>query len=263
MRNPVVVVSFAVIGLFAATCAYAERAASIDYDFVDRPANLPDAFSVSTGSVPRFLAIKAIDGFRVDAALWQPLDKPVAATTLIVGVHGSGGNFSGAPIGSISPLLAAKGYGVLTISTRQHDKLINTDNFVEVRRDIEADVLDARVPPLLLQPLVENALKHGLGDRRGVLSIAAHRRDGRVELSIADDGVGLSGDGRPEGTGLRVTRERLRELYGEDQSLTLEPRSGGGAIARVSLPYRPDEAEPSPPGVDARRGSRPPEPSRR
>jgi len=144
MRNPVVVVSFAVIGLFAATCAYAERAASIEYDFIDRPANLPEAFNASSGATPRFLAIKAIDGFRVDAALWQPLDKPVAATTLIVGVHGSGGNFSGAPIGSISPLLAAKGYGVLTISTRQHDKLINTDNIVEVRRDIEAAVYTAR-----------------------------------------------------------------------------------------------------------------------
>ena len=66
------------------------------------------------------------------------------AGALIVGVHGSGGNFAGAPIGSISPLLTAKGYGVLTISTRQHDKLINTDNFVEVRRDIEAAVYTAR-----------------------------------------------------------------------------------------------------------------------
>jgi pimeloyl-ACP methyl ester carboxylesterase len=122
----------------------AERAAGIDYDFVERPANLPADFQALPGTSVRFLAIKAIDGFRVDAALWQPADKPASATTLIVGVHGSGGNFAGAPIGSVSPLLAAKGYGALTISTRQHDALRNTDNFLEVRRDIEAAVYTAR-----------------------------------------------------------------------------------------------------------------------
>jgi pimeloyl-ACP methyl ester carboxylesterase len=122
----------------------AETAASIDYGFVVRPAGLPADFEASGGTSLRFMAIKAIDGFRVDAALWQPAGKTVVATTLIIGVHGSGGNFAGPPIGSISPLLAAKGYGVLTISTRQHDNLINTDNFVEVRRDIEAAVYTAR-----------------------------------------------------------------------------------------------------------------------
>jgi pimeloyl-ACP methyl ester carboxylesterase len=127
-----------------AGAARAETAASIDYSFVERPAGLPANFEASGGTSLRFMAIKAIDGFRVDAALWQPAEKTVAATTLIIGVHGSGGNFAGPPIGSISPLLAAKGYGVLTISTRQHDNLINTDNFVEVRRDIEAAVYTAR-----------------------------------------------------------------------------------------------------------------------
>src|SRR5215475_8560836 len=101
--------------------AHAERAAGIDYDFVDRPANLPTDFQASAGTSLRFLAIKAIDGFRVDAALWQPEGKPTSATTLIVGVHGAGGNFySGSPIASVSPLLAGEGYGVLTISTRWH-----------------------------------------------------------------------------------------------------------------------------------------------
>jgi pimeloyl-ACP methyl ester carboxylesterase len=127
-----------------AGAVHAESAASIDYSFVERPANLPAGFEAPGGASLKFLAIKAIDGFRVDAALWQPAQKAVAATTLIVGVHGSGGNFAGPPISSISPLLAGKGYGVLTISTRQHDSLINTDNFVEVRRDIEAAVFTAR-----------------------------------------------------------------------------------------------------------------------
>ena len=120
--------------LFALVGARAERAASIDYAFVERPANLSPDFEASGGTSLRFMAIKTIDGFGVDAALWQPTKKAVAETTLIVGVHGSGGNFAGPPIGSISPLLSAKGYGILTISTRQHDSLINTDNFVEARR---------------------------------------------------------------------------------------------------------------------------------
>jgi pimeloyl-ACP methyl ester carboxylesterase len=135
---------FVIIGAFGVVEAHAERAAGIDYDFVDRPANLPADFQASTGTSLRFLAIKAIDGFRVDAALWQPKEKLASATTLIVGVHGNGGNFADAPIGSISPLLSAKGYGVLTISTRQHDDLRNTENFFDVRRDIEAAVYTAR-----------------------------------------------------------------------------------------------------------------------
>jgi pimeloyl-ACP methyl ester carboxylesterase len=122
----------------------AERAAGIDYDFVERPAHLPPTFVPPAGTTLRFLAIKAIDGERVEAALWQPEGKAVAMTTLIVGVHGSGGSFAGAPVGSISPALVAKGYGVLAINTRQHDERVNTDNFVEIRRDIEAAVYSAR-----------------------------------------------------------------------------------------------------------------------
>jgi len=134
---------FIIIGALGLVQGHAERAAGIDYDFVDRPANLPADFQASDGINLRFLAIKAIDGFRVDAALWQPKEKLASATTLIVGVPGSGGNFvNGTP--PISPLLSAKGYGVLTISTRQHDELRNTENFFDVRRDIEAAVYTAR-----------------------------------------------------------------------------------------------------------------------
>jgi pimeloyl-ACP methyl ester carboxylesterase len=137
--------AFAVVAALGAAKVSAERAAGVDYDFIDRPANLPANFQASPGTDLRFLAIKAIDGFRVDAALWQPADKPVAATTLIVGVHGSGGNFvSGSPMTSISPLLAAKGYGVMTISMCWRDELRDTDNFFEGRRDIEAAVYTAR-----------------------------------------------------------------------------------------------------------------------
>src|SRR5262245_11611829 len=101
--------------------ARAERAASIDYDFVERPPNIPSEFGVTADCSLRFLAIKAIDGFRIDAALWQPGNKMPGVTTLLIGIHGSGDNFSKPPIGFLSPALAIKGYGVLAINTRQHD----------------------------------------------------------------------------------------------------------------------------------------------
>ena len=69
MRKLLHVVAFAVIATFAAAEVRAERAASIDYDFIERPANLPSGFMAPAGTTLRFLAIKAIDGFRVDAAL--------------------------------------------------------------------------------------------------------------------------------------------------------------------------------------------------
>jgi hypothetical protein len=109
--------------------ARAEMAASIDYAFVDRPVNLPAGFDASNGTSLRYMAIKAIDGFRMDAALWQPAGKDPAATTMIIGVHGSGGNFAGPPIGSISPMLAAKGYGVLTISTLSQRAASSAKNY--------------------------------------------------------------------------------------------------------------------------------------
>lgn len=122
----------------------AETAASIEYNVVERPAGLPAEFAAPAGVNLRFLAIKTIDGFRVDAALWQPDDKAADATTLVVGVHGSGENFVKPPMGFMSRELAAKGYGVLAINTRQNGERVNTDNFLEVRRDIEAAVYTAR-----------------------------------------------------------------------------------------------------------------------
>ena len=124
-------------------CA-AQAAATIEYDFVAAPAGLRADFVAPAGVSLRFVAIKAIDGARVDAALWQPGDKAAGATTLVVTVHGSGGNFQGNPNGFLASGLAAKGYAVLGINTRQHDDRVNTDNFLDVRRDIEAAVYTAR-----------------------------------------------------------------------------------------------------------------------
>ena len=115
--------------------AAAERAASIDYEFVARPATVPAEYD---GTGLRFLAIKAIDGARVDAALWP------GSGTLIVSVHGSGDTFHNNPNGFLAKGLAGKGYAVLGINTRQSGPRVNTDNFLEVRRDIEAAVYTAR-----------------------------------------------------------------------------------------------------------------------
>lgn len=128
----------------AGSGAAAERAAGIEYKFVARPADAPAEYDAPAGIGLRFLAIKAIDGSRVDAALWQPGNRPVNATPLVISVHGSGGTFHGNPNGFLTRGLAAKGYGALGINTRQSSKRVNTDSFLEVRRDLEAAVYTAR-----------------------------------------------------------------------------------------------------------------------
>ena len=129
------------LGMTTVTSSYAAQiAASIEYDFVSRPAGLSDDFLPIEGTSLKFLTIKAIDGFQVEAALWQPNGKKPADTTLIVMAHGSGGSYRRAPESTLGPRLAAKGYAVLAINTRQHDDKINTDNFFDVRRDIDAAV---------------------------------------------------------------------------------------------------------------------------
>src|SRR5690606_18142820 len=91
---------------------------------------------------------------------------------------------------------------------------------LRVEMEIRPDTLDARVPNLLLQPLVENAIKHGLAPRRsaGRVWISASRSDGLLLLQVRDDGVGLRnlGAGVREGVGIGNTRARLAQLYGAD-----------------------------------------------
>ncbi|MBI3515863.1 MAG: alpha/beta fold hydrolase [Proteobacteria bacterium] len=130
--------------LAAALPVRAETAAAITYETAGPMTPLPADLAVRPGVELRFLAITTLDGFRVGAALWQPTSKAAAATSLVVSVHGSGGNYASNPIGFLSAGLAAKGYGVLAINTRQHDDKVNTENFFDIRRDIEAAVATAR-----------------------------------------------------------------------------------------------------------------------
>ncbi len=133
----------AVVGAVSLSNA-GQVAASVEYDFVARPVGLPDDFQPIAGTSLRFMSIKAIDGFQIEAALWQPDARQPAETTLIVMVHGSGGSYRRPPESALGPRVAAKGYAALAINTRQHDDRINSDNFLDVRRDIDAAVQVAR-----------------------------------------------------------------------------------------------------------------------
>ncbi len=114
---------------------------------------------------------------------------------------------------------------------------------LHVERKIEAGLQDALVPYLILQPIVENAIRHGIEQReeKGRLAITAQRRDGVLELTVSDNGDGLPEDTNApphEGIGLSNTRSRLRHLYGDNQKLELNRATGGGLEARITIPYR-------------------------
>ena len=109
-----------------------------------------------------------------------------------------------------------------------------------VRLDIAPDTLGAQVPNLILQPLVENAIRHGIEPRArpGRIELRARRRDGLLELEVADNGNGITG-ARPgrEGVGLSNTRARLRELYGAGHEFRLGNGPEGGFLVQASFPF--------------------------
>ncbi len=100
---------------------------------------------------------------------------------------------------------------------------------------IDPDVMDARVPVLLLQPLVENAIKHGASNDDGTATILvqAARDNGGLRITVQDRGPGPNG--APEGVGLKNTRQRLRALYGEATTLML--RQADGARVEIQMPF--------------------------
>jgi two-component system LytT family sensor kinase len=118
------------------------------------------------------------------------------------------------------------------------------------RFDVAPSLRRAAVPELILQPLVENALRHGIGKRTesGLLTISARRDGDDLVLVVEDDGAGLPAAGVREGVGLSNTRERLATLYGERARLELSPGDQGGAVAVIRLPFRelPSNSEDKP-----------------
>jgi two-component system, LytTR family, sensor kinase len=110
---------------------------------------------------------------------------------------------------------------------------------------IEPDVVDLLVPRMLLQPLVENSIRHGMrdGDRPLRVRVEAERVDTSLRLRIVDDGLGLPANKLLEGLGLRNTRERLSQLYGVNQQLQIGATASGGFEVSLTIPARRGEPE--------------------
>lgn len=118
---------------------------------------------------------------------------------------------------------------------------------LEVEWRVSEEARAALVPALIVQPLVENAIEHGLSTLQGGRVVVEARRDGdALEIVVSDDGPGFAGAVR-DGVGLANTRERLSLLYGARGSLACGNREGGGGEVRVRLPWR--DRDPAAPGA--------------
>lgn len=113
---------------------------------------------------------------------------------------------------------------------------------LHVRREFDPETHDALVPSMLLQPLVENSIKHGLSPKidGGTIWLRSARSGDRLQIEIEDDGVGVANEALPtvfqSGIGLSNVHERLSVLFGADFQMTLENRQGGGVRIRVQFP---------------------------
>jgi sensor histidine kinase YesM len=126
--------------------------------------------------------------------------------------------------------------------TRFHDRL-------KVDMDVPPDLLGVYVPSLALQPLVENAIKHGISVDSAAtrLEIAAQRNNGRVSLCVRDDGPGPAPGSRLRfGVGLTNVQSRLKQLYGDESSLELTRGEGRGCEAIITIPLRSSHEDASP-----------------
>jgi sensor histidine kinase YesM len=128
---------------------------------------------------------------------------------------------------------------------------------LELRVTVAGDAGGAFVPFMLLQPLIENSIRHGMADRESLaLEIDAQRREGQTVIEVRDNGCGFDADprtstavgtgtgvctgtgtGNGTGIGLANVRSRLAHLYGDAASLSLEARDGGGTRAIVAFPF--------------------------
>jgi ligand-binding sensor domain-containing protein len=121
-------------------------------------------------------------------------------------------------------------------------ELLRFGDRLTVEQKIDSESRDALVPSMILQPLVENAIRHGVSKRRGpaAIWIEAARTNGSLDIHVRDNGAGLADNGGEElkeGIGLRNTRARLQQLYGGDHKITLAGIPGGGVDVMLSIPF--------------------------
>jgi two-component system LytT family sensor kinase len=114
-----------------------------------------------------------------------------------------------------------------------------------VRTEIAPETRNALVPNLLLQPLVENAIRHGIAHKQsaGQLVIKSYRENGNLQIAVCDDGPGLPPNWQlreTEGIGLANTCERLKHLYGAEHRFDLRNGDNGGITASITIPFRTD-----------------------
>jgi signal transduction histidine kinase len=114
---------------------------------------------------------------------------------------------------------------------------------LRVRVNVGPALGSVLVPPLLLQPLLENAIRHAVAPREsgGSLAVSVEAHDVRLRLTVADDGPGFvndPADGEPPGIGLANTRARLDRLYGQDATIAIGNHPTGGGVVNITLPLR-------------------------
>ncbi|GIW51411.1 MAG: ATPase [Gemmatimonadales bacterium] len=115
---------------------------------------------------------------------------------------------------------------------------------VELKMRVDPEALDALVPPFVLQPIVENAVRHGIGPLRagGLVEIACTVEGGRLTVSVRDDGQGAPPEPLSEGVGLSNTRRRLQTMYGDNCEFKVSAHPEGGTQVTLSLPFRSAKA---------------------
>jgi signal transduction histidine kinase len=144
--------------------------------------------------------------------------------------------------------LSLESTGVQVTTLKRELEFLNTYLAIEKIRfgdrlkivmNIPTNMLDAEVPHLLLQPLVENAIRHGVSKaaRQGEVLIAASHEGRHLCLQVRDNGPGLNEPPSPRGVGLEATRKRLRTLYGDDQTMKIRSAPDKGAEVFVRIPF--------------------------
>jgi two-component system, LytTR family, sensor kinase len=161
----------------------------------------------------------------------------------------------------LTDVMAADRMMMLRMSLEQNGRQVTTlsreieflDVYLEIEKtrfedrlkvtfDIAPECLDAQVPHLLLQPIVENAVRYGVSRRssQGEICIVAKCEESELHLWIRDNGPGFAGpddDRSKHGLGLRLTRERLQALFGREQRCEIGNQPGGGAEVHLEMPF--------------------------